>query len=152
VVPFAARGDFAPAHPRAHQSEKRVLVTTADQAHVRGSVGALYGSRQQVCVSASEVSTLDRVKILRDLRPRVYDVLIGVNLLREGLDCRRCPLVAVLARTRRIPAFGRLSDQTMGPRGAQYQRPGDPVRGCMTDSMRRAIDETMHAAPAACVK
>ncbi len=44
----------------------------------------------------SEVSTLDRIKILRDLRRGVYDVLIGVNLLREGLDLPEVSLVAIL--------------------------------------------------------
>ena len=76
----------------------------------------------------SEVSTLDRVKILRDLRRGDYDVLIGVNLLREGLD-----LAGGFAgrdsgcRQRRIPAVHRLADSDDWPRRAQPERPRDSL-------------------------
>jgi excinuclease ABC subunit B len=91
----------------------------------------------------SEVSTLDRVKILRDLRRGEIDVLIGVNLLREGLDLPEVSLVAILDADKEgfLRSTGSLI-QTIG-RAARH------LNGCAilyadvkTDSMRRAIDET----------
>ena len=79
----------------------------------------------------SEVSTLDRIKILRDLRRGEFDVLIGINLLREGLD-----LAGSLAggdsgcRQRRLPALQRLADSDHGTRRAPRGRPRHPLRRC----------------------
>jgi excinuclease ABC subunit B len=91
----------------------------------------------------SEVSTLDRVKILRDLRRGEIDTLIGVNLLREGLDLPEVSLVAILDADKEgfLRSAGSLI-QTIG-RAARH------LNGCAvlyadvkTDSMRRAIEET----------
>jgi excinuclease ABC subunit B len=91
----------------------------------------------------SEIDTLDRVKILRDLRKGEFDALIGINLLREGLDLPEVSLVAILdadkegfLRSSRslIQTFGRAARNVSG-RALLY---ADEI----TDSMKRAIDET----------
>jgi excinuclease ABC subunit B len=91
----------------------------------------------------SEVSTLDRVKILRDLRRGVYDVLIGVNLLREGLDLPEVSLVAVLDADKEgfLRSAGSLI-QTMGRAARNLNGRVILYADVMTASMRRAIDET----------
>ena len=67
-----------------------------DQAHVRGSGGVLHRSRRALPLSPFEIETLERIKILRGLRRGEFDVLIGINLLREGLDLPEVSLVAIL--------------------------------------------------------
>ncbi len=91
----------------------------------------------------SEVSTLDRVKILRDLRRGVYDVLIGVNLLREGLDLPEVSLVAILDADKEgfLRSAGSLI-QTMGRAARNLNGRAILYADVMTDSMRRAMDET----------
>ena len=88
----------------------------------------------------SEVSTLDRVKILRDLRRGVYDVLIGVNLLREGLDLPEVSLVAMLDADKEgfLRSAGSLI-QTMGRAARNLNGRAILYADVMTDSMRRAI-------------
>ncbi len=91
----------------------------------------------------SDIDTLERVDILRDLRRGVFDVLVGINLLREGLDLPEVSLVAVLDADKEgfLRSAGALI-QTMG-RAARHVR-GRAVLYAdrMTESMRRAIDET----------
>jgi excinuclease ABC subunit B len=91
----------------------------------------------------SEVSTLDRVKILRDLRRGTYDVLIGVNLLREGLDLPEVSLVAVLDADKEgfLRSAGSLI-QTMGRAARNVNGRVILYADVMTASMRRALDET----------
>jgi excinuclease ABC subunit B len=91
----------------------------------------------------SEVSTLDRVRILRDLRRGTFDVLIGVNLLREGLDLPEVSLVAVLDADKEgfLRSAGSLI-QTMGRAARNLNGRVVLYADVMTDSMRRAIDET----------
>ena len=91
----------------------------------------------------SEVSTLDRVKILRDLRRGTYDVLIGVNLLREGLDLPEVSLVAILDADKEgfLRSTGSLI-QTMGRAARHLNGHAILYADVMTVSMRRAIDET----------
>src|SRR5205823_4291526 len=91
----------------------------------------------------SEVVTLDRVKILRDLRRGTYDVLIGVNLLREGLDLPEVSLVAVLDADKEgfLRSAGSLI-QTMGRAARNLNGRVILYADVMTASMRRAIDET----------
>jgi excinuclease ABC subunit B len=91
----------------------------------------------------SEVSTLDRIKILRDLRRGVYDVLIGVNLLREGLDLPEVSLVAILDADKEgfLRSSGSLI-QTIG-RAARNVRGRAFLYGdVITKSMERAMRET----------
>jgi excinuclease ABC subunit B len=91
----------------------------------------------------SEVSTLDRVKILRDLRRGTYDALIGVNLLREGLDLPEVSLVAILDADKEgfLRSAGSLI-QTIGRAARHLDGRAILYADRMTDSMRRAIGET----------
>ncbi len=91
----------------------------------------------------SEVTTLDRIKILRDLRLGVYDVLIGVNLLREGLDLPEVSLVAILDADKE--GFMRSSGaliQTIGRAARNLNGRAILYADVLTDSMKKAIDET----------
>jgi excinuclease ABC subunit B len=92
----------------------------------------------------SEVSTLDRIKILRDLRRGTYDVLIGVNLLREGLDLPEVSLVAILDADKEgfLRSSGSLI-QTMGRAARHLNGRAVLYADVMTVSMKRAIDETV---------
>jgi excinuclease ABC subunit B len=89
------------------------------------------------------VSTLDRVKILRDLRRGEFDVLIGVNLLREGLDLPEVTLVAILDADKEgfLRSSGSLI-QTIGRAARNLFGRAILYADVMTGSMRRAIDET----------
>jgi excinuclease ABC subunit B len=91
----------------------------------------------------SEVSTLDRIKILRDLRRGEYDVLIGINLLREGLDLPEVSLVAILDADKEgfLRSSGSLI-QTMGRAARNLEGRAILYANVMTDSMKAAIDET----------
>ena len=91
----------------------------------------------------SEVETLDRIKILRGLRRGEFDVLIGINLLREGLDLPEVSLVAILDADKE--GFLRSGDsliQTMGRAARHINGRAILYADNMTDSMKRAIDET----------
>jgi excinuclease ABC subunit B len=127
---------------RAEKGE-RVLVTTLtkrmseDLAEYFGEVGV------RCRYLHSEIETLERVRILRDLRRGVFDVLIGINLLREGLDLPEVSLVAILdadkegylrSATALIQTMGRCARHISG-RAILYA-------DTMTGSMRQAIDET----------
>jgi excinuclease ABC subunit B len=91
----------------------------------------------------SEVSTLDRMKILRDLRLGVFEVLIGINLLREGLDLPEVSLVAILDADKEgfLRSTGSLI-QTIGRAARHLEGRAILYADVMTDSMKRAIDET----------
>jgi len=91
----------------------------------------------------SEVSTLDRVKILRNLRRGDIDVLIGVNLLREGLDLPEVSLVAILDADKEgfLRSEGSLI-QTIGRAARNINGKAVLYADVMTDSMRAAIGET----------
>src|SRR5450759_5981582 len=91
----------------------------------------------------SEVSTLDRVKILRDLRLGEFDVLIGINLLLEGLDLPEVSLVAILDADKEgfLRSGGSLI-QTMGRAARNLNGRAILYADVITKSMRRAIDET----------
>jgi excinuclease ABC subunit B len=91
----------------------------------------------------SEVSTLDRLKILRDLRRGEFDVLIGINLLREGLDLPEVSLVAILDADKEgfLRSSGSLI-QTMGRAARHVEGRAILYADVMTDSMKHAIEET----------
>jgi excinuclease ABC subunit B len=91
----------------------------------------------------SEVSTLDRIRILRDLRRGEFDVLIGINLLREGLDLPEVSLVAILDADKEgfLRSAGSLI-QTMGRAARHLEGHAVLYADVMTDSMRKALDET----------
>ena len=91
----------------------------------------------------SEIVTLERVKILRDLRKGEFDVLIGINLLREGLDLPEVSLVAILDADKEgfLRSSGSLI-QTIGRCARNLNGRALLYADRMTDSMKRAIDET----------
>jgi excinuclease ABC subunit B len=124
-------------------SNERVLVTTLTK-RMAEDLSEHYTEAGVKCAYLhSEVSTLDRVKILRDLRRGTYDVLIGVNLLREGLDLPEVSLVAVLDADKEgfLRSAGSLI-QTMGRAARNVNGRVILYADVMTDSMRRAIGET----------
>jgi excinuclease ABC subunit B len=91
----------------------------------------------------SEINTLDRVEILRDLRLGVYDVVVGINLLREGLDLPEVSLVGILDADKEgyLRSEGSLI-QTIGRAARHVDGHVIMYADLLTDSMRRAIDET----------
>ena len=122
---------------------ERVLVTTLTKRMAEKLADYLMELGIKVHYLHSEVHTLDRVGILRDLRLGVFDVVVGINLLREGLDLPEVSLVAILdadkegflrSDTALIQTIGRAARHIRG-RVIMY---ADRI----TDSMRRAIDET----------
>ncbi len=127
---------------RADRNE-RVLVTTLTKRMAEDLAG-YYGEVGVRCrYMHSEIETLERVKLLRDLRRGEYDVLIGINLLREGLDLPEVSLVAVLDADKEgfLRSAGSLI-QTMGRAARNVNGRAFLYADKMTDSMRRAIDET----------
>jgi excinuclease ABC subunit B len=127
---------------RAEHGE-RVLVTTLTK-RMSEDLAEYYSEVGVKCrYLHSEVATLDRVKLLRDLRRGEFDVLIGVNLLREGLDLPEVSLVAILDADKEgfLRSGGSLI-QTIGRAARNINGKAILYADVMTDSMRRAIDET----------
>lgn len=122
---------------------EKVLVTTLTKKMAESLTDYLKNAGIKVQYLHSEVHTLERMEILRDLRTGVYDVLVGINLLREGLDIPEVSLVAILdadkqgflrSETSLIQTIGRAARNAHG-RVIMY---GDGV----SDSMQKAINET----------
>ncbi len=125
------------------ESNERVLVTTLTK-RMAEDLAEYYAEAGVRCSYLhSEVSTLDRVKILRDLRRGEFDVLIGVNLLREGLDLPEVSLVAILDADKEgfLRSSGSLI-QTIGRAARHLNGTAILYADVMTDSMRQAISET----------
>ena len=125
------------------ERNERVLVTTLTK-RMAEDLAEYYTEVGVKCAYLhSEVSTLDRIKILRDLRRGVYDVLIGVNLLREGLDLPEVTLVAILDADKEgfLRSSGSLI-QTIGRAARNIHGRAVLYADVITDSMRRAIGET----------
>jgi excinuclease ABC subunit B len=125
------------------ECNERVLVTTLTK-RMSEDLAEYYSEVGVKCAYLhSEVSTLDRIKILRDLRRGEFDVLIGVNLLREGLDLPEVSLVAILDADKEgfLRSTGSLI-QTIGRAARHLQGRAILYADVLTDSMRRAIDET----------
>jgi len=125
------------------EKNERVLVTTLTK-RMAEDLSEHYAEAGVKCAYLhSEVSTLDRVKILRDLRRGDYDVLVGINLLREGLDLPEVSLVAILDADKEgfLRSAGSLI-QTMGRAARNVNGQVILYADVMTDSMRRAISET----------
>src|SRR5580692_3293611 len=124
-------------------NNQRVLVTTLTK-RMAEDLSEYYAEVGVKCnYLHSEVSTLDRIKILRDLRRGEHDVLIGINLLREGLDLPEVSLVAILDADKEgfLRSSGALI-QTMGRAARHLEGKAILYADVMTDSMKRAIDET----------
>jgi excinuclease ABC subunit B len=122
---------------------QRVLVTTLTKKMAEALTEYFHENGIRVRYMHSDVETLERVEIIRDLRLGVFDVLVGINLLREGLDIPECALVAILdsdkegylrSRTALIQTIGRAARHIEG-RAILY---ADRI----TDSMKAAIEET----------
>lgn len=124
-------------------NNQRVLVTTLTK-RMAEDLSEYYAEVGVKCnYLHSEVSTLDRIKILRDLRRGEYDVLIGINLLREGLDLPEVSLVAILDADKE--GFLRSADsliQTIGRAARHLEGRAILYADVVTDSMKRAIGET----------
>ena len=122
---------------------QRVLVTTLTK-RMAEDLAEYYSEVGVRCrYLHSEVETLDRVKILRDLRRGEFDVLIGINLLREGLDLPEVSLVAILDADKEgfLRSAGSLI-QTIGRAARNVDGTAILYADVMTDSMRQAIGET----------
>lgn len=125
------------------ENKQRVLVTTLTKRMSEDLAEYLQELNMKVAYIHSEVDTLDRTDLLRDLRLGVYDVLVGINLLREGLDLPEVSLVAILDADKE--GFLRSEQaliQTVG-RAARHQE-GRVIMYAdrVTGSMQRTIDET----------
>jgi excinuclease ABC subunit B len=122
---------------------ERVLVTTLTKRMAEDLADYLQEIGTKVHYLHSEVQTLERVEILRDLRLGVYDVVVGINLLREGLDLPEVSLVAILDADKE--GFLRSEQaliQTIGRAARHLHGTAIMYADKITDSMRRAIDET----------
>jgi excinuclease ABC subunit B len=127
---------------RAERNE-RVLVTTLTKKMAEDLTDYLLEMGVKAHYLHSEVDTLERVEILGDLRRGVYDVLVGINLLREGLDLPEVSLVCILDADKEgyLRSGGSLI-QTIGRAARHPEGRAIMYADRMTDSMRRAIDET----------
>ncbi|WP_271401640.1 excinuclease ABC subunit UvrB [Salinicoccus roseus] len=125
------------------ERNERVLITTLTKKMSEDLTDYLKESGVKVQYLHSEVKTLERIEILRELRMGTYDVLVGINLLREGLDIPEVSLVAILdADKEGFLRSSRSLVQTIGRAarnsGGHVIMYGDKI----TDSMRYALDET----------
>ncbi len=127
---------------RAKRNE-RVLVTTLTKRMSEDLAGYYTEVGVKCRYMHSEIETLERVKLLSGLRKGEFDVLIGINLLREGLDLPEVSLVAILDADKEgfLRSSGSLI-QTMGRAARHLEGRAILYADRMTDSMRRAIDET----------
>ena len=125
------------------QKNERVLVTTLTKRMSEALTEYLQEAGLKVQYIHSDVATLERIKIIRDLRRGVYNVLVGINLLREGLDIPECALVAILdadkegflrSKTSLVQTIGRAARNVDG-RAILYA-------DVMTASLKSAIEET----------
>ena len=128
---------------RSHRGE-RVLVTTLTKRMAEELSEYLLNHGVSTAYIHSDVATLDRVKILSDLRQGVYDVLVGVNLLREGLDLPEVSLVAILdADKEGFLRSHRSLTQTAGRAARNVNGKVIMYADTITASMQLTIDETL---------
>jgi excinuclease ABC subunit B len=122
---------------------ERVLVTTLTKKMAEDLADYLAEMGVKTHYLHSEIDTLNRVEILRDLRLGVYDVVVGINLLREGLDLPEVSLVAILDADKEGYLRSEWSlIQTMGRAARHVDGRVMMYADTITESMRRAIDET----------
>ena len=125
------------------ESHERVLVTTLTKRMAEDLTEYFTEVGVRVRYLHSDIETLERIKILRDLRRGEFDVLVGINLLREGLDLPEVSLVAILDADKE--GFLRSEQsliQTIGRAARNAQGKAILYADRVTDSMKRAIDET----------
>lgn len=129
-------------HERVRRNE-RVLVTTLTKKMSEDLADYLKELGLKVEYLHSEIKTLERIEIIRELRKGTYDVLIGINLLREGLDIPEVSLVAILdADKEGFLRSERSLIQTIGRAARNANGHVIMYADKMTDSMKKAIDET----------
>ncbi len=125
------------------EKEERVLVTTLTKRMSEQLTEFLSDNGVAVRYLHSDIDTVERVEIIRDLRLGVFDVLVGINLLREGLDIPEVSLVAILdADKEGFLRSERSLIQTIGRAARNLNGTAILYADKVTDSMRRAIDET----------
>ena len=125
------------------EADERVLVTTLTKRMAEELNDYLIKLRMKTAYIHSDVDTLERIRILDDLRAGTYDVLIGVNLLREGLDLPEVSLVAILdADKEGFLRSHRSLTQTVGRAARNLGGKVIMYADKITDSMRMTIDET----------
>jgi excinuclease ABC subunit B len=123
--------------------DERVLVTTLTKRMAEDLTEYLREHGVKVRYLHSEVETVERVEIIRDLRLGEFDVLVGINLLREGLDLPEVSLVAILdADKEGFLRSERSLIQTIGRAARHINGKAILYADAVTDSMRRAIEET----------
>jgi excinuclease ABC subunit B len=129
-------------HSRSARRE-RVLVTTLTKRMAEDLTDYLTEHGVKVRYLHSDIDTVERVEIIRDLRLGVFDVLVGINLLREGLDIPEVSLVAILdADKEGFLRSERSLIQTIGRAARNLHGAAILYADNVTDSMRRAMDET----------
>ena len=125
------------------EAHERVLITTLTKKFAENLTDFLKGIKIKVRYLHSDIATIERTEIIHDLRTGKFDVLVGINLLREGLDLPEVSLIAILdadkegflrSETSLIQTIGRAARNVNGTVILYADR--------ITDSMRRAIDET----------
>lgn len=133
---------LAEIHDRVEKSE-RVLVTTLTKRMAEQLTEFLTENGIRVRYLHSDIDTVERVEIVRDLRLGTFDVLVGINLLREGLDIPEVSLVAILdADKEGFLRSERSLIQTIGRAARNLNGAAILYADTMTDSMKQAIDET----------
>lgn len=126
------------------EKEERVLVTTLTKRMAEELTEYLLNHDIRTAYIHSDVASLDRIKIINDLRAGIYDVLVGVNLLREGLDLPEVSLVAILdADKEGFLRSHRSLTQTAGRAARNVNGKVIMYADNITESMQRTIDETM---------
>jgi excinuclease ABC subunit B len=128
---------------RCAQRGERVLVTTLTKKMAEDLTDYLSGHNVKVRYLHSDIDTVERVEIIRDLRLGVFDVLVGINLLREGLDIPEVSLVAILdADKEGFLRSERSLIQTIGRAARNVHGKAILYADRITGSMQRAMDET----------
>jgi excinuclease ABC subunit B len=123
--------------------QERVLITTLTKRMAEQLTDYLTDNGVKVRYLHSDIDTVERVEILRDLRLGTFDVLVGINLLREGIDLPEVSLVAILdADKEGFLRSERSLIQTIGRAARNQEGMAILYADRITDSMRRAIDET----------
>lgn len=126
------------------EKDERILVTTLTKRMAEELTEYLLNHEVRAAYIHSNVASLDRIKIINDLRNGIYDVLVGVNLLREGLDLPEVSLVAILdADKEGFLRSHRSLTQTAGRAARNVNGKVIMYADAITDSMQKTIDETL---------
>lgn len=126
------------------EKEERILVTTLTKRMAEELTEYLLNHEVRAAYIHSNVASLDRIKIINDLRSGIYDVLVGVNLLREGLDLPEVSLVAILdADKEGFLRSHRSLTQTAGRAARNVNGRVIMYADTITESMQKTIDETL---------